>query len=77
MIVCKYCGNDKMIDSTTTHVVNIKDYTIIIKNVPCEECVQCGEKYYTNKVAALLDDIVNKAKSQLQEILVIDYKKVA
>lgn len=75
--MCQYCKNNKMINSTTTHVVNYKDYTIIIKNVPCEECVQCGEKYYTNEVAMLLDDIVSKAKNQLQEISVIDYKKVA
>lgn len=75
--MCKYCGNDKMINSITTHVVNLGDYTIIIKNVPCEECTQCGEKYYTNEVALFLDDIVSKAKNQLQEISVIDYKKVA
>lgn len=75
--MCKYCGNDKMIDSVTTHVVNYKDYTIIIKNVPCEECVQCGEKYYSDDVAMLLDKIVNNSKKQLQDISVIDYKKVA
>ncbi|HIV98499.1 MAG TPA: YgiT-type zinc finger protein [Candidatus Ornithospirochaeta avicola] len=23
---------------------------MIIKNVPCLECVQCGEKYYTDCV---------------------------
>lgn len=75
--MCKYCRNDKMINSSTTHVVNYNDYIIIIKNVPCVECIQCGEKYYTDEVALLLDKIVNNAKKQLQDILVIDYKKVA
>lgn len=75
--MCKYCRNDKMISSVATHVVNYKDYTIIIKNVPCEECTQCGEKYYTDEVATLLDKIVSNAKKQLQDISIIDYKKVA
>ena len=75
--MCKYCKNDKMINSFTTHVVNYKGYTIIIKNVPCEECAQCGEKFYSNDVALLLEKIVNQAKKQFQEISVIDYKMVA
>lgn len=75
--MCNYCKNDRMINSYTTHVVSYKDYVIIIKNVPCLECSQCGEKYYSNDVALLLDKIVNNTKKSMQEISVIDYKKVA
>lgn len=32
------------VNSTTTHVVNYKNCIIVIKNVPCLECDQCGEK---------------------------------
>ncbi|MFR2155542.1 MAG: YgiT-type zinc finger protein [[Eubacterium] siraeum] len=34
-------ANDK--NSFTTHVVNYSNSVVIIKNVPCEECEQCGE----------------------------------
>lgn len=51
--MCMYCKN-----STTTHVVNYNNCTIIIKNVPCLECTQCGEKYYIDEVAEHLEDIV-------------------
>lgn len=75
--MCKYCKNNTIIDSTTTHVVNYKNCIIVIKNVPCLECTQCGEKYYTDEVAEHLEDIVNMSKNLMQEIAVIDYLKVA
>ena len=37
------CGSKEMIQTTTNHVVNYKGCVIIIRNVPCEECVKCGE----------------------------------
>ncbi|MBR0061163.1 MAG: YgiT-type zinc finger protein, partial [Selenomonadaceae bacterium] len=50
---------------------------IIIKNVPCVECVQCGEKYYTDEVAQPLDEIISAAKKITQEISVIYYQQAA
>ena len=58
-------------------VVNYKNCIIVIKNVPCLECEQCGEKYYTDEVAERLETIVNMAKKLMQEIAVIDYPQVA
>ncbi|MFW5647328.1 MAG: YgiT-type zinc finger protein [Acetivibrio ethanolgignens] len=48
-----------------------------MKNVPCEECEQCGEKYYTDEVAERLESMVDAAKKLMQEIAVIDYSRVA
>ena len=59
--MCMYCKNSTTINSTTTHVVNYKNCIIVIKNVPCLECEQCGEKYYTDEVAERLEIIVNMA----------------
>lgn len=42
-----------------------------------EECVQCGEKYYSDETAEHLERLVNEAKKIMQEISVIDYRKVA
>ena len=64
-------------NSFTTHVVNYSNSEIIIKNVPCEECEQCGEIFYTDEVAEQLEKLVEAAKSLLQDISVIDYSKVA
>lgn len=75
--MCMYCKCNTVISSTTTHVVNYKGGIIVIKNVPCEECGQCGEKFYTDEVAEQLELLVNMAKHMMQEISVIDYAKVA
>lgn len=75
--MCMFCRCDAIKKSTTTHVVNYKGCIIIIKNVPCEECEQCGEKFYTDEVAEHLETMVNMAKKMMQEISVMDYDKVA
>lgn len=58
-------------------MVNYKGAIIVIKNVPCEECEQCGEKYYTDEVAEKIEKMVNLAKQMMQEIAVLDYAKVS
>lgn len=75
--MCMYCKSEEFFESTTTHVVNYKNSLIIIKNVPCIECEICGEKFYTDEVAQILDKIVSTAKNFVQEISVIDYKTAA
>ena len=75
--MCMYCKCDDLIPATTTHVVNYKGCVIIIKNVPCEECEQCGEKYYSDETAQQLEKLVNNAKQFMQEISVINYTQIA
>jgi YgiT-type zinc finger domain-containing protein len=72
-----FCKCKEVVSSVTTHVVNYKGCIIVIKNVPCEECEQCGEKYYSDEVARRIEKLVNIAKNLMQEISVIDYNKVA
>ncbi len=75
--MCMFCKCDTFRKTTTTHVVNYKGCVIVIKNVPCEECVQCGEKFYSDEVAGHLEKLVAAAKQLMQEISVIDYNKAA
>lgn len=77
MNMCIYCKNDNLLPSFTTHVVNYKGCVIVIKNVPCDECEQCGETYYSDEVARQLEKLVSAAKQLMQEISVIDYSKAA
>ena len=75
--MCMFCKCDTVKKSTTTHVVDYKGCVIVIKNVPCEECEQCGEKFYTDEVAERLEVMVDAAKKLMQEISIIDFNKVA
>ena len=75
--MCMFCKCDTVTPSLTTHVVNYNGAIIVIKNVPCEECEQCGEKFNTDDVAEKLEKMVDIAKRMMQEIAVLDYSKVA
>lgn len=72
-----FCKCNTMKQSFTTHVVSWKGNLIIVKNVPCEECEQCGEKYFSDEVAIRLEAIVNATKAKMQELVILDYSKVA
>ena len=58
--MCVYCNGTELKDSFTTYIAVMNKFTIIIKNVPCQECIQCGEKYYTNEVMQAIEAIVKK-----------------
>lgn len=74
--MCFYCkGNMKA--STTTHVVNYNGCVIVIKNVPCEECTQCGAVEYSDEIMKQLEIIVARTKELMQEVSVMDYMKIA
>ena len=67
----------EIISSTTTFMVDLGNCIIIVKNVPCSQCSQCGEISYSNEVAKRLEKIVDTLKNTVTEISVIDYKTVA
>ena len=73
--MCMFCKCDTVKESVTTHVVNYRNCITVIKNVPCEECEQCGEKYYSDEVAEELGRIVSKAKELASEVFVMDYNR--
>lgn len=76
--MCFYCKNDTTKTSVTTYMVDLKDCIIIIKNVPCEECTQCGEKYISDEVMERIETIIQKVRAIAGEVFVTDYmKKIA
>ncbi|MBP5363548.1 MAG: YgiT-type zinc finger protein [Ruminococcus sp.] len=75
--MCMFGKNKNYTESTPPHVVNYKDCFIIIRNAPCLECKQCGEKYYTDEATEKIERIVETAQKLMQEISVEDYKTAA
>ena len=69
--MCFYCKGE-MKPSRTTHVVTYNNCVIVIKNVPCKECVE-----FSDEVMQHLETIVNHVKALMQEVSVVDYSKVA
>ena len=73
---CFFCKNGTVEHSVTTYMVDLKTCIVIIKNVPCEECTQCGEKYFTDSVMEKLEAIVKKVRDFASEVFVTDYAKL-
>lgn len=69
---CFLCGCE-MKQTTRTHVVDLKKCIVIVRNVPCLECTQCGEAYYIDEVQQRLDEIIQAVSCMMTEIAVIDY----
>jgi hypothetical protein len=46
---------------------------VVIRDVPATVCQQCGEEWISDAVSEKLEQIVNIAKQQKQEILVANY----
>ena len=61
----------------TTFVAKINDSVIIIKNVPCIKCDQCGEVSYKGDVYERIEQIVEKQKNYMSEVAIIKYTNTA
>jgi YgiT-type zinc finger domain-containing protein len=77
--MCVFCGGT-LEQTVTDYVEKIDNYIIVIKNVPCEKCAQCGEEYFSGDVAKRIERILDSIQKISSEITVtvIDYaNKVA
>ena len=73
---CFLCKGD-MTTSATTYMTTYNNCYIIIKNVPCLKCDQCGEELINGSTLLKIESIVNKLKTMLTEIAVVDFQNAA
>ena len=74
--MCFLCKG-RIVPDTTTFMVDLGRCIIIVRNVPCDRCQQCGDTSYSNEVAKKLEQIVEKLKDSISEIAVTDYSSAA
>lgn len=75
--MCMLCKCDTVKQSTTTHVVNYKGSVIVIENVPCLKCEQCGEEFLNMSIAEKIDEILDSIEKISSKIFILDYDKAA
>ncbi len=73
---CFLCKGNMTI-STTTYMTTYNNCYIIIKNVPCLKCHQCGEEYIDGITLLKIETIIGKLKPMLTEIAIVDFKSAA
>lgn len=73
---CFYCKGE-MNNAVTTYMTELKNCIVIIKNVPCFKCTQCGEVSFSGNTMKKIDTILDKCESLMTEIAVINFKETA
>ena len=58
--MCSYCRGKELEEPTAEYAAALGDYTIIIRNAPCLECVQFREMHYADEVMRNIERIVAK-----------------
>nr|WP_316623722.1 type II toxin-antitoxin system MqsA family antitoxin [uncultured Ruminococcus sp.] len=73
---CVFCGGTEK-TAVTEYVEKQGNYIIVIKNVPCMKCEQCGEEYFSTEVIKSIEkilDAIQRVASELT-VTVIDYRQ--
>lgn len=71
-MTCFYCKGD-MENSTNTYMTDLGKCIVIVKNVPCQKCTQCGEIVYSGTVIIKLEEITTHLENALTEIAIVNY----
>ena len=71
-MTCLFCKGD-MVNSTPTFTAELAHGIVIVKNVPCFKCDQCGEESFPFEVTVRLEKIIDRCKDALTEIAVVNY----
>ncbi|MBQ0166819.1 MAG: type II toxin-antitoxin system MqsA family antitoxin [Treponema sp.] len=75
-MTCFMCKG-KNVEDTTTFMCDLGNCIVIIKNVPCFRCTQCGEISYSDEVSKNIQKIIEKLRKSITDIAVTDYKLAA
>ncbi len=79
---CNFCGNKTVISKTVDYIYRHSEKMLLIKNVPCEECNYCGERYFESKILKKIEntffEIIGEKKKPATkiEVPVEDYALV-
>lgn len=66
-----------MVKATTIYVEKLGNSILIIKNVPCTKCAQCGEEFFSMSTMKEIEKLGKIAEKIISEVMIIDYNKAA
>ena len=74
---CLICKADSMTNDKSTYFAQLPNCYVIIENVPCRKCSQCGEVVYSASVMEKIDEILKKVELIASKILIIVFDRAA
>ena len=74
---CLVCKGGQMVESFEPYFAKLQSGYLIIENVPCFKCVQCGEVVFSMSVIERIEDLIAAYEKISNKISIIDYQKAA
>jgi len=53
--MCVFCEG-KLESAVTDYIKNRETHVVMVREVPCEECAQCGEKFFDDSIVKELEE---------------------
>lgn len=75
-MTCPLCKGDMKPDMTI-HTVQLKNGTVVIRNVPCLKCEQCGEVVLSADTVEKIEHILQTVEKAVAEITVVNFPDCA
>jgi YgiT-type zinc finger domain-containing protein len=67
--------SSKIVDSATTQLYEENGHLVIIKDIPCLRCEECGETYLTTPVMKAVENFLNSVT--FAELEIVSFGKLA
>lgn len=74
---CMSCKMEEMEMAKNTYFAQLPNCYVIIENVPCYVCPQCGEVYYKAAVLEKIEDLLERLEHIASKIFIVDYSQAA
>lgn len=74
---CLSCKSDEMKPDTSAYFAQLANCYVIIENVPCFKCPQCGEVFYSVSVSERIEEILESVEKISSKIFIMDYSTAA
>lgn len=74
---CMGCKYGEMQEAITTYFSQLNNCYVIIENVPCLKCSQCGEEFLVFSVSEKIDEILDSIEKIASKIFILDYATAA
>lgn len=75
-MTCPLCKGDMKPDMTI-HTVQLKNGAVVIQNVPCLKCEQCGEVVLSADTVEKIEHILQTVEKAVAEITVVNFPDCA
>ena len=74
---CLVCKSGTMTDSFETYFAKLKTGYVIIENVPCKKCEQCGEILFSVSVIEKIENLAENLEKISSKIFIFDFNQAA